>query len=193
MVPGLFDAFATQNNQAQANAHLYMGVTSIVALADARRGPLFLEADPSPRLHRLEVVTGLDVGGLDPRPTTIDDARRRGRRLGAEELEAQVDARAREVARRAVDRGFDQQFPEMHRWFFYLPFEHSEDAADQALSVDLFSRLSPSEANRMGLDFAVRHQRVIERFGRFPNRNAALGRSPTAEEETFLREQGRGY
>lgn len=90
------------------------------------------------------------------------------------------------VARRALERGFDQRFPELHRWFFYLPFEHSEDPADQARAVELFSRLEPTEANLLALDYAVRHQRVIERFGRFPNRNAALGRESTPEELEFL-------
>ena len=98
----------------------------------------------------------------------------------------ETDSRAREVARRAIERGFDQQFPDVHRWFFYLPLEHSEDAADQQLSVELFGGLAPTQANQMALDYAVRHQRVITRFGRFPNRNAALGRESTAEELEFL-------
>ncbi len=97
-----------------------------------------------------------------------------------------TDALAREVARRAIEKGFDQRFPSVVRWFFYLPFEHSEDRADQAWSVELFSRLEPTEDNLSTLDYAVRHQRVIERFGRFPNRNAALGRESTPEEIEFL-------
>lgn len=97
-----------------------------------------------------------------------------------------TDARALQVARNVLAKGFDQGFPDVMRWFCYLPFEHSEDAADQALSVELFGRLEPTEANQGALDYAVRHQRVIERFGRFPNRNAALGRESTPEEQEFL-------
>jgi uncharacterized protein (DUF924 family) len=97
-----------------------------------------------------------------------------------------TDPLARQVARRAIERGFDRRFPDVHRWFFYLPFEHGEDPADQALSVELFGGLEPTDANKFALDYAVRHQRVIDRFGRFPNRNAGLGRQSTPEELEFL-------
>jgi uncharacterized protein (DUF924 family) len=97
-----------------------------------------------------------------------------------------ADAMGRQAARNAIGKGFDRQFPSVHRWFFYLPFEHSEDPADQKLSVELFGQLEPNEANQMALDYAIRHQRVIDRFGRFPNRNAALGRESTPEEREFL-------
>lgn len=97
-----------------------------------------------------------------------------------------TDAEARRVARLALERGDEQQFPELLRWFLYLPFEHSEDRADQELSVRLFRSLEPNEVNQLGVDFAERHQRVIERFGRFPNRNIALGRESTPEELEFL-------
>lgn len=96
------------------------------------------------------------------------------------------DALAIRIARKAVERGFDRHFPDFHRWFFYLPFEHSENPEDQARSVELFGILEPTEANKMALDYAIRHQRVIERFGRFPNRNAGLGRESTPEELEFL-------
>ena len=96
------------------------------------------------------------------------------------------DEAAREATKRAIERGFDQEFPELHRWFFYLPLEHSENLDDQRASVQLFRALTPNELNAIGLDYAERHLRVIERFGRFPNRNAALGRQSTAEEEEFL-------
>ena len=97
-----------------------------------------------------------------------------------------TDEHGRAVARKAIERGFDGQFPDVHRWFFYLPFEHSENREDQAYSVQLFSRLAPTDANKYALDYAARHQRVIERFGRFPNRNAGLGRESTPEEVEFL-------
>lgn len=96
------------------------------------------------------------------------------------------DEAARKITKLALERGFDQQFPELHRWFFYLPLEHSENLDDQHTAVKLFSALTPNEQNAIGLDYAKRHLRVIERFGRFPNRNAALGRKSTPEEEEFL-------
>ena len=93
IVPGLNDAFSTQNNQAQANAHLYMGVTSIVGLdePDGRRGPLYLQANPSPRVYRLAVVKGYDEEKLTPPATTIADLRARGTALSAAQLIKQVD------------------------------------------------------------------------------------------------------
>ena len=99
------------------------------------------------------------------------------------------DTLARQVAGRAIANGYDQRFPSVHRWFFYLPFEHSEDPSDQERSVELcgaLEHLEPTEANKEFLDYAVRHKRVIDRFGRFPNRNAALGRESTPEELEFL-------
>ena len=96
------------------------------------------------------------------------------------------DEAARAVTKRAIERGFDQEFPELFRWFFYLPLEHSEDLEDQRASVALFEALTPNEQNAVGLDYAKRHLRVVERFGRFPNRNEALGRESTPEELEFL-------
>jgi len=96
------------------------------------------------------------------------------------------DEAARKATKLAIERGFDQQFPDLHRWFFYLPLEHSENLDDQHAAVKLFSALTPDEVNMVGLDYAERHLRVIERFGRFPNRNKALGRKSTFEEEEFL-------
>lgn len=97
-----------------------------------------------------------------------------------------ADAKALAVAKNAVERGFDRAVPEIQRWFFYLPFEHSESLPDQRRSVELFRSLSDTPSNRIGLDYAERHLRVIERFGRFPNRNEALGRASTPEEVEFL-------
>jgi len=76
-----------------------------------------------------------------------------------------TDAMAREGARKAIEKGFDQQFPSVHRWFFYLPVEHSEDRADQARSVEIYNRLvkhEPTDANWDALHWAVRRQRVID-------------------------------
>jgi uncharacterized protein (DUF924 family) len=97
-----------------------------------------------------------------------------------------ADEKARSFARAAVDRGFDQTVPPVLRSFFYLPFEHSEDLADQELSVVLFETLGDAD----WLDYAVRHRDVVARFGRFPHRNAALGRENTPEESDFLTQPG---
>ena len=93
-----------------------------------------------------------------------------------------TDARAREVARRAIGRGFDQRFDASLRDFLYLPFEHSEDAADQAHAVALCEALGDDNYLR----FAILHRDIIARFGRFPHRNAAMGRVTTPEEQAYL-------
>jgi len=96
------------------------------------------------------------------------------------------DGLAREVARGAIEAGFDEGFDKDRRLFFYLPFEHSEDKADQARSVELIAGLGDPNL----LDWAVRHRAVVDRFGRFPHRNALLGRVSTTEEAAFLKEPG---
>ncbi|HUK58332.1 MAG TPA: DUF924 family protein [Stellaceae bacterium] len=96
------------------------------------------------------------------------------------------DAKARWAAREAVARGFDRDLPPHRRQFLYLPFEHSENLADQEEGLHLFGSLPEGEHRERQLDYARRHQVVIARFGRFPHRNVALGRVSTAEEEAFL-------
>ncbi len=98
----------------------------------------------------------------------------------------ETDEAARLVTKRALESNFDQEFPDIFRWFFYLPLEHSENLEDQQRAVELFRALPQNQTNATGLDFAERHMRVIERFGRFPNRNAALGRENTPDETIFL-------
>jgi uncharacterized protein (DUF924 family) len=100
------------------------------------------------------------------------------------------DAMAREVADRAIARGFDQETEALLRGFFYLPFEHHEDAASQARAVALFERLATETGDREGLDYARLHAGLIARFGRFPHRNPVLGREPTAAETAFLARGG---
>ncbi len=104
-----------------------------------------------------------------------------------------TDAQAREAARAALARGFDRSLPASWRQFIYLPFEHSEDLADQDLSVKLATALARDPAFARALDYAERHRAIIARFGRFPHRNAALGRVSTAEEEAFLKEPGSSF
>ena len=101
-----------------------------------------------------------------------------------------TDPQARAAARRALDAGWDMATPEPERMFFYLPFEHSEDPADQALSVELMTERLPLDPV-MALH-ARAHQQVIARYGRFPFRNAALGRDNTPEEAAFLAQGGYG-
>lgn len=104
-----------------------------------------------------------------------------------------TDARALAVARHAVARGDDRAVPPAHRSFYYLPFEHSEDMADQNRAVALFETVEPHPGREEGIDYAVRHRDIIARFGRFPHRNAILGRASTAEEIAFLQQPGSGF
>jgi len=106
------------------------------------------------------------------------------------------DAKAREMARLVLERGFDQQVAQAQRTFFYLPFEHAENMADQDLSVRLLTALArePGVVNgERTIDFAERHRDVIRRFGRFPHRNAALGRVSTVAEADYLARAGAGF
>ena len=104
-----------------------------------------------------------------------------------------TDARAREIAGITVPRGFDQDLPPLWRWFVYLPFEHSENLADQETSVALFAALPKHTANDGTFDYAKRHHDIIRRFGRFPHRNAILGRESSPEELDFLSQPGSSF
>ena len=93
-----------------------------------------------------------------------------------------ADPRARAVANRAIARGFDKRYAPPERRFFYLPFTHSENLADQERCV-AFNRAAADEE---GVKWAEVHADIIRRFGRFPHRNKALGRATTAAEQAFL-------
>ena len=93
------------------------------------------------------------------------------------------DAQALAVTKQALDRGFDRQLTQVERVFLYLPLEHCESLADQELCVTLIGALDENPEWR---DHAVRHRDIVARFGRFPHRNAALGRETTLEEAAFL-------
>lgn len=95
-----------------------------------------------------------------------------------------ADVIARRLAKTAIERGFDAAMKEQERLFLYLPFQHSEDREDQTLSVRLFELLGDEEWTRD----ALAHKRIIDRFGRFPHRNATLNRSSTAAEIALLKE-----
>ena len=99
-----------------------------------------------------------------------------------------ADAKALQIARVAVAQGLDLQFGPVERLFMYLPFGHSEDLADQDEAARLFETLDEEQS-----DWARRHRDVIVRFGRFPHRNAVLGRTSTPEEEAYLAEPGAGF
>lgn len=92
------------------------------------------------------------------------------------------DATARKLAEDVLSKGWDEHLGVEERYFLYLPFMHSEELADQDRSVQLFGSLGTQQ----GLDFAIRHREQIRRFGRFPQRNAVLGRQSTAGEVAFL-------
>ncbi|HVH78656.1 MAG TPA: DUF924 family protein [Stellaceae bacterium] len=96
------------------------------------------------------------------------------------------DPLALAAANRALDRGFDQAVPPCWRLFFYLPFEHSENLADQQRGLDLLLAIPPVPGRKTDGKMSRLHLEIIERFGRFPHRNAILGREPTPEELAFL-------
>jgi uncharacterized protein (DUF924 family) len=97
-----------------------------------------------------------------------------------------TDPLARAITAGALVRGFDSQVPAEMRSFFYLPFEHSEDLADQERSIALYK----AAGDAGDLKWAELHADIIRRFGRFPHRNAVLGRATTPEEQAFLDEGG---
>jgi uncharacterized protein (DUF924 family) len=99
-----------------------------------------------------------------------------------------TDPLAREIARRALDRGFDKDVEQSLRSFFYLPFMHSEEMADQEFCVSLYEALG----DNYSMKFAVEHADIIRKFGRFPHRNPVLGRASTPDEVAFLEDGGFG-
>ncbi len=100
-----------------------------------------------------------------------------------------ADPYALHMARAAVAKGLDQDRSKTERLFMYLPFEHSEDFADQEISVALMAKLEDEEL----LGYATAHRDIIKRFGRFPHRNALLGRQSTEEEIEFLKQPGSSF
>ncbi len=97
-----------------------------------------------------------------------------------------TDGLAHAIAERAVAKNFDTATDDMLRLFFYLPFEHAESIDAQNRSVFLFE----AQGNPDYVKYAILHRDIIARFGRFPHRNAALGRVSTPEELAFLAEGG---
>jgi uncharacterized protein (DUF924 family) len=109
------------------------------------------------------------------------------------------DPKARETATSSLDAGFHDELEPIQAVFLYLPFEHSEEPADQERSVALFEELvsrAPPELDhtfQQFADYARRHRDVVRRFGRFPHRNAVLGRHSTPEELDYLDSGGESF
>ena len=104
-----------------------------------------------------------------------------------------TDRLALEAARHAVAQGFDEDMLPVERLFLYLPFEHSERLADQIAACELTQPLEAFPETEDAYRYALAHRRVIERFGRFPHRNAILGRDSTPEEVEFLQQPGSSF
>lgn len=99
-----------------------------------------------------------------------------------------TDSLALAAARHAIAGGYDRDWLRVEKIFAYLPFEHSESLADQERACELMRPLGDEQ-----YDYALRHKAIIERFGRFPHRNAILGRGSTPEEIEFLKQPGSGF
>ena len=100
-----------------------------------------------------------------------------------------ADPLARRLARLTIARGCDSAMRDEERMFLYLPFQHSEDRADQSLALELFDRLGNESWTR----HTIAHKALIDRFGRFPHRNVILGRESTPEEIVALGEPGGSF
>lgn len=109
------------------------------------------------------------------------------------------DAKALALALEGLEQGDDRMLRPIERWFLYMPLMHAEDVHMQRRCVELFDRLldeappARRDAFASGKSFAVQHARIVERFGRFPHRNAVLGRQSTQEELRFLEEPGSSF
>lgn len=99
-----------------------------------------------------------------------------------------TDQLALSISQAAIDRSLDRQLTPQQRTFLYMPWQHAEDAAAQARSIELFAQLGDAGS----LDYARQHKEIIDRFGRFPHRNGVLGRASSAAEIDFLKSH-RGF
>ena len=103
------------------------------------------------------------------------------------------DAEALSTAIETVDAGLDRTLDRYERSFLYLPFEHAEDLAMQERSLTLFGQLARDTGDRAPLEWAEKHAVIVRRFGRYPHRNAMLGRASTPEELAFLEQPGSSF
>ncbi len=104
-----------------------------------------------------------------------------------------TDWEALTIAQRAISRGYDRQLLPVQRWFFYIPFEHSENLQHQLESIRLFKLLSGDPNSQSAIESAIGHMQIIQRFGRFPHRNAILGRPSNPEEKDYLKRGGSSF
>lgn len=102
-----------------------------------------------------------------------------------------TDGRALVISKYALAKGFDQVLAPIKRRFLYLPFEHSENLNDQRKCLELFEKMKKDDP--LGYDYALRHLKVIEKYGRFPHRNKILQRMNTPDEEEYLAQSGAGF
>jgi uncharacterized protein (DUF924 family) len=154
-----------------------------------------------------DAVTAAQAGGLDEWRATPEgalalviliDQMSRNIFRGSPQAFA-GDPRALAIAQQIVESGADRGFSFTQRRFIYLPFEHSEDPKVQKQALKLFGSLAVECAAEHNVDaavqllYAARHAEIIFRFGRYPHRNAVLGRVSTQEEETFLKEPNSSF
>lgn len=104
-----------------------------------------------------------------------------------------TDAKALDTAKYAIERALDRELPPLQRMFLYMPFMHAENVEDQRRSVELFGGLAAEPGGPDVVEYAVGHAEIVERFGRFPHRNAILGRETTPEEAEFLTQPGSSF
>ena len=104
-----------------------------------------------------------------------------------------TDEQALEATKYAIERALDRELPAFQRMFLYMPFMHAESVEDQRRSVELFEGLAAEPGGPDVVEYAVGHREIVEKFGRFPHRNAILGRETTPEEAEFLTQPGSSY
>ena len=104
-----------------------------------------------------------------------------------------TDPQALEAAKHLLAKGWDRELLPVERMFAYLPFQHSESLDDQLRACELYEPLKAFAETADTMRYAIAHRDIIQRFGRFPHRNAALGRASTAEELEFLKQPGSSF
>lgn len=102
-----------------------------------------------------------------------------------------TDSKILPIVKEALNKGFNQLLSSKKRRFFYMPFMHSENLSDQKRSVKLFETMKKDDP--LSFEYAAKHHEVIEKFGRFPHRNAILGRESSEEELEYLKLPGAGF
>lgn len=104
-----------------------------------------------------------------------------------------TDGKALTAAKHAIERALDRELPAFQKMFLFMPFMHAEGVEDQRRSVELFEGLAREPGGPDVVEYAVGHREIVERFGRFPHRNAILGRETTPEEAEFLTQPGSSF